>query len=217
VEKQKDAHASKIGNDYHLIALNNIKKLKGKMTDEEFETKTGVSVSTWQSWNKYNEESNTKNKGFRSIGLESALNIIKAFGVSLDSLFELETTMLSRESVSANLFIIIALILEGTITDWSIDDFFEDKTVIHLQNSMFEDFIDEYSEAIDFEDAVYKMIEDKHLSTQEASERKNDVSDQKYEILKKYIREYDESKKSMNKNGSTSKSVVDKNEHEQKT
>ena len=93
----------------------------------------------------------------------------------------------SSESVESILIRLIAAILEGEITDLSIVDFVEDKPAIILKHDLFDKFIDDYREALDFEEIAKEKCSDDSLIIKKAIEAKE-------EILVKYVKEYEKMK-----------------------
>jgi len=129
--------------------------------------------------------------------LYTAMFIAKELNCSLDWLCGLpdtgtlntEHSSIESENVEVILLKVIAAILEDEFADLSIEDMVEDKPAIILENNMFEEFIDEYREAIDFEDSAKEKFGKDSPFANKATEFKD-------EILAKYIQQYAESKKS---------------------
>ena len=92
------------------------------------------------------------------------------------------------ESVEVILLKIITAILEEEITDWSIEDLVEDKTVILLKNDVFEEFVTEYREAIDLEYTIIEKFGKDSPHVDMATEHKE-------KIFTKYVQKYAEQKK----------------------
>jgi len=95
----------------------------------------------------------------------------------------------SSESVESILIRLIAAILEEEIDDLSI--LLDDRAVIVLENGLFDDFIVEYKEAIDFENAAIAKFRSDSPFASKATEFKQ-------EILVKYVEKYVEMKKGNN-------------------
>jgi len=95
------------------------------------------------------------------------------------------------ERVEIILLKMIAAILDEEFPDLSIDDMVEDKPAIILENDVFEKFIEEYREAIDFENSAKEKFGDDSPFANKATEFKN-------EILKKYVQKYTEMKNKNN-------------------
>ena len=91
----------------------------------------------------------------------------------------------NSESVESILIRLIAAVLEEEIADLSV--LVEDRTVIVLENNLFDEFIVEYKEAIDFENTAIKKFGNDSLFANKATEFKQ-------EILVKYVQKYTEMK-----------------------
>ena len=126
--------------------------------------------------------------------LSTAIFLAEELDCSLDWLCGIHNTDTKKsdhadaESVESILIGLIAAILKGEITDLSIMDMVEDKPAILLKHGLFEEFIDEYREAIELEESVMDKFADNNLLVIKIAEAKQ-------EILQKYVQKYEESKK----------------------
>ena len=167
------------------------------LTQEELAEKAGIKENKWgkkvkltqPQIGKY-EKLEEDGDGFPSFA--KGVLLAETLECSLDWLYGVDTPNSGHsnpESVESILIGLIAAILKDEITDWSI--LVEDRTVIVLENDLFDDFIVEYKKAIDFEDTAIKEFGD-------GSPFANKATEFRHEILVKYVEKYVEMKKDNN-------------------
>ena len=130
------------------------------------------------------------NKGFPTFS--TGICLAKALNCSLDWLYGLSDIDIfnseysETESVEVMLLKMLRATLEDEITDLSIE--VSDKTVIIIDNSVFEGFTAEYKDAIDFEESAIEKFGSNSTFANKATEFKK-------EILIKYVQKFTEMKK----------------------
>ena len=169
------------------------------LTQEELVKKAGTKENKWgkkvkltqPQIGKY-EKLEEDGDGFPSFA--KGILLAEALECSLDWLYGVSDTNTpssghsNSESVESILIRLIAAILEEEFADLSIEDMVKDKPAILLKDGVFEEFIDEYRDAIDFEEtAIEKFGEDSSFA--------NKATELKEEILIKYVKKYEGLKK----------------------